>query len=223
VTLTAQQPLNNVVRVALQALSAVLGGTQSLHTNSFDEALALPTEAAATLALRTQQIIAEETGVADSADPLAGSYMVESLTDQLEERARAIMEQVDDLGGAVAAIEAGYEQGQIHENAYRLQAAIEAGRSVVVGVNKYADEEAAAPPLQRLDEAAVAAQIARLAEFRRRRDAAGAAAALDNLRRAAAGSDNLLPFMRACLLADCTLGEICFALRDVWGEYTAPQ
>ena len=225
VTLTAQQPLNNVVRVTLQALSAVLGGTQSLHTNSFDEALALPSEAAATLALRTQQVIAEETGVADSADPLAGSYMVEALTDQLAERARAIMAQVDDLGGAVAAIEAGYEQAQIHENAYRLQEAIEAGRGVVVGVNKYADTDAdaAAPPLQRLDEASVAAQIARLAEFRRRRDAAGATAALDRLRHAAAGSDNLLPVIRACLLADCTLGEICFALRDVWGEYTAPQ
>jgi methylmalonyl-CoA mutase N-terminal domain/subunit len=224
VTLTAQQPLNNVVRVALQALSAVLGGTQSLHTNSFDEALALPTEQAATLALRTQQIIAEETGVADSADPLAGSYLVETLTDELEARARAIMAEVDALGGAVAAIEAGYEQAQIQANAYRLQQQIEQGRSVIVGVNKYVDEAPAPPPpLLRLDEAAVAAQIARLDEFRRRRDTPGALAALDRLRRAAAGSDNLLPVIRACLLADCTLGEICFALRDVWGEYTAPQ
>jgi methylmalonyl-CoA mutase N-terminal domain/subunit len=222
VTLTAQQPLTNVVRVALQALSAVLGGTQSLHTNSFDEALALPTEAAATLALRTQQVIAEESGVADSADPLAGSYLIETLTDELEQRARAILADIDALGGAVSAIETGYEQRQIQENAYRLQQQIEAGERLVVGVNAYADDEAVAPPLQRLDEVAIAAQITRLEAHRQQRDADGVDRALTRLRQAAAGSDNMLAVIRACLLADCTLGEICFALRDVWGEYTAP-
>ena len=223
VTLTAQQPLNNVVRVALQALSAVLGGTQSLHTNSYDEALALPAAEAATLAVRTQQIIAEETGVPDSADPLAGAYMVERLTDDLEERARAIMQAVDSFGGAVAAVEAGYEQAQIQENAYRLAQAAETGERVIVGVNKHVEEEEPAVEIMRLDQAAVAAQRARLADCRARRDGARAAAALDRLRQAAAGPDNLLPVMRDCLLADCTLGEICFALRDVWGEYIAPQ
>jgi methylmalonyl-CoA mutase N-terminal domain/subunit len=185
--------------------------------------LALPTEAAASLALRTQQIIAEETGVADSADPLGGSYLIECLTDDLETRARAIMAQVDEFGGAVAAIEAGYEQAQIQENAYRLQTAIEEGRTTVVGVNKHVEEGATDTPIQRLDEEAVAAQVARLAEFRRRRDSPRALAALDDLRQAAGGTTNLLPVMRACLLAGCTLGEICTALRDVWGEYTAPQ
>ena len=223
VTLTAQQPFNNIVRVALQALSAVLGGTQSLHTNSFDEALALPSAEAATLALRTQQVIAEETGVADSADPLAGSYMVEALTDELERHARRIMAEVDSLGGAVAAIEAGYEQSQIAQNAYELQRAVETGERAVVGVNTHVTDQIADVPLLRVDETAVNGQIARLVEFRARRDGARAAAALDRLRHAAAGDDNLLPVMRACLLADCTLGEICFALRDVWGEYAAPQ
>lgn len=219
VTLTAQQPLNNVVRVALQAVSAVLGGTQSLHTNSYDEALALPSEAAATLALRTQQIIAEETGLADSADPLAGSYLVESLTSQLEERARLIMAEVDHLGGAVAAIEAGFEQAQIEENAYRLQQAIEAGQRTIVGVNAYVAAETSAVPLQRLDQAAVEAQIARLSDVRLRRDNARAAAARAELTMAAGGQANLLPLIRQCLLANCTLGEICDSLRSVWGEY----
>ncbi|MCC6627413.1 MAG: methylmalonyl-CoA mutase [Chloroflexi bacterium] len=222
VTLTAQQPLTNVVRVALQALSAVLGGTQSLHTNSFDEALALPTEAAATLALRTQQVIAEETGIADSADPLAGSYLIEALTDALEAQAHALMATVDALGGAVAAIESGYEQAQIHENAYRLQTEIERGERVIVGVNKYTDDTSAVPPLQRLDQVAIAAHIARLDAYRQARDTPAALAALDRLRQAAGSPDNLLPVIRAALLADCTLGEICFALRDVWGEYTPP-
>jgi methylmalonyl-CoA mutase N-terminal domain/subunit len=223
VTLTAQQPLTNVVRVALQALSAVLGGTQSLHTNSFDEALALPTEAAATLALRTQQVLAEETGIADSADPLAGSYMIEALTDALEEQARVLMVEVDRLGGAVAAIESGFEQARIHDNAYRLQTEIERGERVIVGVNKYTEDTSAVPPLLHLDQAAIAAHVARLDAFRRARDSAAAAAALDALRRAAAGTVNVLPVMRDCLLADCTLGEICFALRDIWGEYAPPR
>jgi methylmalonyl-CoA mutase, N-terminal domain len=221
VTLTAQQPLNNVVRVAYQALSAVLGGTQSLHTNSFDEALGLPTEESATIALRTQQILADETGVADTADPLAGSYFVESLTDQLEARAREWLEQIDAEGGAVAAIERGFVQNAIAENAYRRERAVDRGEITVVGVNRYADDEEPDIPIQPLDEAAIDAQRRRVAEYRARQDQDAVGAMLDEVRSAAEGDANLLPVMKRALIAGATLGEICGVLRGVFGEHRA--
>jgi methylmalonyl-CoA mutase, N-terminal domain len=221
VTLTAQQPLNNVVRVAYQALSAVLGGTQSLHTNSFDEALGLPTEESATIALRTQQILAEETGVADTADPLAGSYFVESLTDQLEARAREWLDQVDAEGGAVTAIEQGFIQNAIAENAYRRERAIDRGQIAVVGVNRYADDEEPDIPIQPLDEAAIDAQRRRVAEYRARQDRSAVAAGLGTVRVAAEGDANLLPVMKQALIGGATLGEICGVMRGVFGEHRA--
>jgi methylmalonyl-CoA mutase N-terminal domain/subunit len=222
VTLTAQQPLNNVVRVAYQALAAVLGGTQSLHTNGYDEALALPTAEAATLALRTQQILAEETGVARTADPLAGSFFVERLTDELEAKAREWLGRVEERGGAVAAIEAGFVQGAIAENAYRKELAREAGEEVVVGVNRYAAEaEEARVPLQRIDEAAVERQVARVRAFKAAQDGAAVERALGSVEAAARGSDNLLPVMKGALAAGATLGQICGRLRGVFGEYRA--
>ncbi len=219
VTLTAQQPLNNVVRVAYQALAAVLGGTQSLHTNGYDEALALPTEEAATLALRTQQVLAEETGVPDTADPLAGSYFIELLTDELEAKAREWLTKVEARGGAVAAIEHGYVQNAIAENAYRKELARERGEEVVVGVNKHAEATAATVPLQRIDQSAVERQIARVAEYRARQDQTRVAATLAAVGDAAGGVDNLLPPMKDALLAGATLGQIADALRSVFGEY----
>jgi methylmalonyl-CoA mutase N-terminal domain/subunit len=219
VTLTAQQPLNNVVRVAYQALSAVLGGTQSLHTNGYDEALALPTEASATLALRTQQILAEETGVPDTADPLAGSYFVERLTDELEAKAREWIAQIEERGGAVAAIESGFIQNAIAENAYQRELDREAGREVVVGVNKYAEDDHASVPLQRIDQSVVERQIARTAAYKRSQDAEQVATALECVVRAAEGTDNLLDVMKQALLAGATLGQVAGALRGVFGEY----
>jgi methylmalonyl-CoA mutase N-terminal domain/subunit len=220
VTLTAQQPLNNVVRVAYQALAAVLGGTQSLHTNGYDEALALPTEQAATLALRTQQILAEETGVADTADPLGGSYFVERLTDELEAKAREWLARIEEQGGAVAAIERGFVQGAIADNAYQRELARELGEEIVVGVNKYVDdEEPVSVPIQRIDQEAVARQIARVAEYKARQDRAAVAAALDRVEAAARGTENLLPVMKSALLAGATLGQIAGVLRKVFGEY----
>ncbi|MFO7271154.1 MAG: methylmalonyl-CoA mutase family protein [Sphaerobacter thermophilus] len=218
-TLTAQQPLNNVVRVAFQALAAVLGGTQSLHTNGFDEALALPTEEAATLALRTQQIISEETGVADTADPLGGSYFVETLTDELEQRAWALIDEVEERGGAVAAIESGFIQDQIADSAYKWELAVASGERTVVGVNKYRVEEDVSVPIMRIDEESVQRQIKRVIAYRERQDRARVAAALDEVEAAARGTDNLLPPMKAALLAGATVGEICGRLREVWGEY----
>jgi len=218
-TLTAQQPLNNVVRVAFQALAAVLGGTQSLHTNGFDEALALPTEEAATLALRTQQIISEETGVADTADPLGGSYFVETLTDELEQRAWALIDEVEERGGAVAAIESGFIQDQIADSAYQWELAVASGERTVVGVNKYRVEEDISVPIMRIDEESVQRQIKRVIAYRERQDRARVAAALDEVEAAARGTDNLLPPMKAALLAGATVGEICGRLREVWGEY----
>jgi methylmalonyl-CoA mutase N-terminal domain/subunit len=219
VTLTAQQPLNNVVRVAYQALSAVLGGTQSLHTNGFDEALALPTEDSATLALRTQQILAEETGVPDTADPLAGSYFVEQLTDELEARAREWLNQIAERGGAVAAIESGFVQNAIADNAYQLELDREAGRDIVVGVNKYAEDDTASVPLQRIDQQVVERQIARTREYKQRQDTASVNAALEQVVAAAQGTDNLLEVMKAALVAGATLGQIADALRSVFGEH----
>ena len=222
-TLTAQQPLNNVVRVTMQALAAVLGGTQSLHTNSYDEALALPTEESAELALRTQQIIAHESGVASTADPLGGSYLVERLTDDLEERARDYLDRIDDMGGAIAAIEGQFFRGEIEREAYAQQQRLEAGEEVVVGVNAWqreAEDDAAIP---RVDAAALAAgQIERLERWRAERDGGHAAAALDDLARTARGRDNLLPAIRAACAAGVTVGEIADALRAEFGTYRDP-
>ena len=221
VTLTAQQPLNNIVRVAYQALSAVLGGTQSLHTNSFDEALGLPTEESATVALRTQQILADETGVPDTADPLAGSYFVERLTDELEARAREWLEQIEHEGGAVTAIERGFVQNAIADNAYRREQAIDRGNAVIVGVNRYADGREPDIPIQRLDEEAIAEQRRRVADYRARQDRSEVDAALTDVQSAAEGDTNLLPIMKQALVSGATLGEICTVLRGVFGEHRA--
>ena len=218
-TLTAQQPENNVVRVALQALAAVLGGTQSLHTNSMDEALWLPTEKAVRVALRTQQIIAHESGVADSVDPMAGSYLMEHLTDQIERLASDYMLQIDDLGGALAAIEQGYIQEQIQEAAYRYQRAVEKDEEIVVGVNAYQADEALELARLEVDPAMQQAQHRRLAALREQRDATRVAELLGRLGSAAKGADNLMPLFIECVENQITLGEICGVLRDVWGEY----
>ncbi len=221
-TLTAQQPENNVVRVALQALAAVLGGTQSLHTNSMDEALWLPSERAVRVALRTQQILAHESGVADTVDPLAGSYLVESLTDQIEERARSYLARIDEIGGALAAIEQGFMQREIQEAAYRAQQAIELGQEIVVGVNAFKVDENVDLERLTVDPAVEQAQRQRLAGLRARRGAGTAAARLEALEQAARGDENLMPVLIACVEADLTLGEICAVLRRVWGEYQPP-
>jgi methylmalonyl-CoA mutase N-terminal domain/subunit len=218
-TLTAQQPENNIVRTALEALSAVLGGTQSLHTNAFDEALALPTERSAKLALRTQQVIGYESGVAEVADPLGGSYYVETLTDELERLAADQIARIDEMGGAVAAIEAGYVQDEIHEAAYRIQRAIEDGERVVVGVNRFAGGEEEPLELQRIPEEEVARQVGRVQALRSARDAAVVAARLQDVEVAARGSANLLPVMKEALRALATLGEVSDVLRAVFGEY----
>jgi methylmalonyl-CoA mutase, N-terminal domain len=218
-TLTAQQPENNIVRVAVQALSAIAGGAQSLHTNSFDEALALPTERAATIALRTQQILQEEAGTTATADPLGGSYYVEALTDELEARAWELIEHVDQLGGAVAAIEQAYVQGEIEAAAFRWQQEVEAGERVIVGVNRYATAEEDPIELHRLDPAAIERQLERTAKLRAERNAEEADAALARVRDAARGDANLLFPMRDALRARCTIGEICGVLRQEWGEH----
>ncbi len=218
-TLTAQQPYNNVIRVTIQALAAVLGGTQSLHTNSLDEALALPTEKAVEIALRTQQVIAHESGVADSIDPLAGSYLIESLTDEIERQACDLIRQIDDLGGALPAIETGFINREIQEAAYQYQKAIERKEQVVVGVNEYVAE--AETPIERLkiDPAIEQAQRDKLAKLRAARDGEKASALLSRLETAAKGTDNLLPLFVECVEGDVTLGEICGVLRRVFGEY----
>jgi methylmalonyl-CoA mutase N-terminal domain/subunit len=218
-TLTAQQPENNIVRVTVQALSAVLGGAQSIHTNSFDEALALPTERAATIALRTQQVIAHESGVASTADPAGGSYFVETLTRELEERAWQLMRDVDERGGAVAAIEAGWVQGEIESAAYRWTKAVEAGERLIVGVNAHVESGDEPIELHRLDPEVERRQVARTQRVRAGRDAAAAAAALERVRASARGSDNMLPPIREALRAHCTVGEVCGTLREEWGTY----
>jgi methylmalonyl-CoA mutase N-terminal domain/subunit len=223
VTLTAQQPLNNVVRVAYQALSAVLGGTQSLHTNSYDEALGLPTAEAATLALRTQQILAEETGIPDTADPLAGSYFVEQLTDEVEAHAREWLKQVEARGGAVAAIESGFVQNAIAENAFRLELARERGENVIVGVNRYVADSEVEIPAQRIDEAAERRQVERVRKHKLAQDRDRVDGALHAVSRAATGDDNLLVPMREALRVGATLGEIAGVLRATFGEYRAPS
>ncbi len=218
-TLTAQQPENNIVRTALEAMSAVMGGTQSLHTNSFDEALALPTERSAKIALRTQQIIGYETGVPAVADPAGGSYFVEALTDELERLANDLIGRVDGMGGAVAAIEAGFYQDEIHEAAFRVQRGIEDGSRVIVGVNRFQDGGERAPDLQRIDETGTLAQIERTKALRASRDVVVVETALAEIRTTADGTGNLLPPMREALRARATLGEVSDVLRDVFGEY----
>jgi methylmalonyl-CoA mutase N-terminal domain/subunit len=218
VSLTAQQPYNNVVRTALQAVAAVLGGTQSLHTNALDEALALPTADTATLALRTQQIIAFETGVTDTADPFGGSYFVEKLTSELEEEALRYFAAIDRMGGMVEAIEQGYPQREIAESAYRFQQAVEARERIVVGVNEFAADERPVGILY-IDESAGDAQVSKLEALRRRRDADRVSRALDALREGALGTANTMPLLIDAVRAYATIGEMCDALRDVWGEY----
>ncbi len=220
-TLTAQQPMNNVVRVTLQALAAVLGGTQSLHTNSMDEALWLPTEESVRVALRTQQIIAYESGVADTVDPLAGAYQVEYLTDEIEKRAMAYVQTIDELGGATAAIEQGYLQAEIADAAYHAQQAVERGEQVIVGVNKFQIEEERLELAQlRVDPAVEAQQRMHLAKVRAERDRDRASAMLARIEAAAKTPDApLMPLFIEAVAADCTLGEICGVLRRVWGEY----
>jgi methylmalonyl-CoA mutase, N-terminal domain len=224
-TLTAQEPDNNVVRVTLQALAAVLGGTQSLHTNGKDEALALPTAASAKVALRTQQIVGFESGVTDVADPLAGSYYVESLTRAMVDRARALMAEVDALGGSIAAIESGWMQSRIAESAYRAQQAIETGETVVVGVNRFAESDPSdtSIPLQRIDAAVEREQVERVRQARERRDPALVAQRLEQIRSTASGRDNLMPAFVEAADAGATLGEICGVLRDVFGVYRARE
>ncbi|MEJ2541266.1 MAG: methylmalonyl-CoA mutase family protein, partial [Gemmatimonadota bacterium] len=216
-TLTAQQPLNNVVRVTTQALSAVLGGTQSLHTNGYDEALALPTEESARLALRTQQILASETGVARTPDPLAGSYFVEALTDEIEERARAYLSTIEEMGGAAKAVS--YMQEEIHKAAYRFQLDVESGARPVVGVNVHTEDEARQAIVQPDYSALAQEQKARLAQVKGSRDAGGARAALEAVRSAALAGDNLMPPIIQAVKANATLGEISGVLREEWGRY----
>jgi methylmalonyl-CoA mutase N-terminal domain/subunit len=218
-TLTAQQPENNIVRVALQALSAVLGGTQSLHTNSMDEAMALPTENAVQIALRTQQIIAYESGVADTVDPLAGSYVIESLTDEIVKRAGDYLEKIDALGGALAAIESGYVQSEIESASYRYQRSVEAGEAIVVGVNAFTVDEAVDPDLLRVDPAIEARQRERLQQLRATRDQAKVDELRSQLEITARSRDNLMPLVITCVEHEMTLGEICHTLRGVFGEY----
>ena len=222
-TLTAQQPENNIVRVAVQALSAVCGGAQSLHTNSFDEALALPTERAARIALRTQQLLANEAGGTDTADPLGGSFFIESLTDELEQKARELIARVDELGGAVAAVEQGFVQGEIEEAAFRYTQQVESGERVIVGVNRYAEAESEQIELLQIDPQAERRQLERTARVRAEREAAAAEAALARVREAARGTENLLPPLRDALAAYCTVGELCEVLREEFGMYDAQR
>ena len=218
-TLTAQQHENNIVRVTLQALSAVLGGTQSLHTNSMDEALWLPAEKSVRVALRTQQIIAFESGVADSVDPLAGSYLVEYLTDEVEKGALAYLDQIDEMGGALHAIERGFMQNEIQNAAYAAQQAIERGEQVVVGVNQFQVREEIALERLKVDPVIAAAQKEKLKLLRERRDSEKTAVLLDLVRSATKANENLMPLFIECVENDITLGEICQALRSIWGEY----
>jgi methylmalonyl-CoA mutase N-terminal domain/subunit len=217
VTLTAQQPENNIVRVALQAFAAACGGTQSLHTNGFDEALALPTEHAAKLAMRTQQIIGYESGAADTVDPFAGSYYVESLTDEIETRASALIQKVDELGGSVRAIE--FIKNEIEESAFGYFERYRLEQDIVVGVNRFVEDEPTVPDLMRVDPASEREQIARLGEFKAGRDQALIEQRLQEIRLTARGTDNMLPVLRLALRDRCTLGEVCGAMRDAFGSY----
>jgi len=222
-TLTAQQPENNIVRVAVQALSAVCGGAQSIHTNAFDEALALPTEHSVGIALRTQQILAHEAGGTDTADPLGGAFFIEALTDELEQQARELIERVDEFGGAVEAVEQGFIQQEIDQAAFTYTKQVEAGERVIVGVNKYAEEESEQIELHRLDPESERRQLERTARVRAERNPEEARTALEKVRETARGEANLLPPMREALRARCTIGEICNVLRDEFGMYDAQR
>lgn len=222
VSLTVQQPLNNIVRVAIQALAGVLGGTQSLHTDAYDEALALPTDRAALIALRTQQIIAEETGVANTIDPLGGSYFVESLTQKMEERTQEYFRKIDSMGGMVGAIEKGFPQREIQDSAYQYQKAVERGEQVIVGVNKYQMEDEASIPILVIDDSVRTHQVERLQQTRDKRDAGAVANSLERLKLAAQNEENTMPATIEAVRAYATLGEICSALRDVYGVYEEP-
>jgi methylmalonyl-CoA mutase N-terminal domain/subunit len=218
VTLTAQQPENNIARVALQGFAAVCGGTQSLHTNGYDEALALPTEKAAKIAVRTQQVIAHESGATDTVDPFAGSYFVEALTEEIESRAHELIAKVDELGGSVNAIE--FITGEIDESAWGYQERYRLGQDIVVGVNKYEEDEIEVPDLLRVDPESEHQQVARLKEFKANRDQQQVDAQLERLRNAARGTDNLLPYIKDALRDRASLGEVCGAMQDVFGKYT---
>ncbi|HEX6067599.1 MAG TPA: methylmalonyl-CoA mutase family protein, partial [Nitrososphaera sp.] len=220
-SLTAQQVDNNIVRVATEALSAVLGGCQSLHTNSRDEALALPTEQSAKVALRTQQIVASETGVVKTVDPLAGSYYIESLTDEIEEQVWKYLKKIDRMGGAMAAIEKGYFQEEIRNNSYRLKKEIDENKRVIVGVNKYQDAHDVEPALNKIDLEIEQRQVARLKEFKASRDKQKADSALAALQRCAEKDDNLMPLIINCVKSYATLGEISDTLGTVFGRYEA--
>jgi methylmalonyl-CoA mutase N-terminal domain/subunit len=218
VTLTAQQPENNIIRVALQGFAAVCGGTQSLHTNGFDEALALPTERAARIALRTQQIIGYESGAADTVDPFAGSYFVEGLTDELERSAGELIAKIDELGGSVQAID--FIKSEIEESAFGYHERYRTGQDVVVGVNKFVEErEPEVPDILRVDPESEREQVERLKAFKSDRDASLVQRRLEEIRVAAGGTDNLLPVLREALKDRCSVGEVCGAMRDVFGEY----
>lgn len=221
-TLTAQQPENNVVRVAIQAMAAIMGGTQSLHTNSMDEALWLPTEKSVRTALRTQQVIAYESGVADTVDPMAGSYVIEYLTDEICKRAMEYITRIDDLGGALAAIEKGYMQNEIQDSAYKFQKDVENKQNVVVGVNMFQVEEKRDLERLKMDPAIEKNQVAKLADLRKNRDNVKANELMAQLDKAARGTDNLMPLLVTCMENDLTLGEVCGVLRKVWGEYQPP-
>jgi methylmalonyl-CoA mutase N-terminal domain/subunit len=218
-TLTAQQPEVNVVRTTIQALAAILGGTQSLHTNSMDEALSLPTEQAARIALRTQQVIAYESGVADTVDPMAGSYAIEQLTTELENAAVEYIQKIDDMGGMLRAIESGYVQREIQEAAYEYQRAVETKDAIVVGVNQFRIDENETIPILRIDKRIERDQVARVRAIREKRDRIKAETALESLAEAASGSENLLPRILACVESYVTVGEISHQLRRSWGEY----
>ena len=222
VSLTVQQPLNNIVRVAIQALAGVLGGTQSLHTDAYDEALALPTDRAALIALRTQQIIADETGVVNTIDPLGGSYFLEALTDKMESAALDYFRKIDSMGGMVAAIEKGFPQREIQDSAYQYQKAVERGEQIIVGVNKYAMENEPQIPTLVIDESVREHQVERLEQTRARRDGGAVANALEKLKRAAQNEENTMPATIEAVRVYATLGEICSALRDVYGVYEEP-
>jgi methylmalonyl-CoA mutase N-terminal domain/subunit len=218
-TLTAQQPENNIVRTAIQAMAAVLGGTQSLHTNSFDEALSLPTEQAARIALRTQQIVAFESGVPNTIDPLAGSYFVESLTDEIEKRAWDYLEKIDALGGMLRAIERGFVQQEIQNAAYEQQKSVESGEATVVGVNRFTQESSGKVPIQRIDESLERKQVDRLRALRAKRNQGAWKNAIEMIRDAARSGENLMPRIVDAVEARATVGEISDAMRTVFGEY----
>ena len=218
-TLTAQQPMNNIVRVTIQTLAATLGGTQSLHTNGFDEALSLPTEQAAGIALRTQQIVAEESGICDTVDPFAGSYYVETLTNEVEAEALKLIEKIDVMGGAVSAIEQGFIQEQIASSSYKYTQAIERNEKIIVGVNKYVSNDGIKIPIMKIDDSIQQTQIAQLTKFKANRNQEEVKQKLDKIVAVANSSENLMPSVIDAVEAHCTLGEIANVLRGVWGEY----